>query len=98
MFDLENLLKENQLVLLDFYTPHCGSCKMMSPVIDDLSSTYSDRLSVFKIDAEEESDLASKFNIMAVPVIQLYKNGELKHQFQGPMSKIKLEGLIKDLL
>ncbi len=98
MFDLNNLLKENKLVLVDFFTPHCGSCKMMSPVIDDLSQTYSDQLSVCKIDAEEEMELASRFNIMAVPVIQLYKDGELKHQIQGPMNKVKLEGLIKDLL
>ena len=98
MFDLDNLLKENKIVLVDFYSPHCGSCKMMSPVIDDLSTTYSDRLSVYKIDAEEEVELASKYNIMAVPVIQLYKDGELKQQIQGPMNKVKLEGLIKDLL
>lgn len=98
MLNLEKTLSENSVVLLDFYTPACHTCKMLNPVIDMLSQEYSGKVSFIKVDATEETSLAEQHSIMSVPVMAIYKNGELKHRVQGALPKAKLEELIKPLL
>ena len=73
-------------VLVDFYADWCGPCKMMSPIIDDISEEKSD-IKVCKINVDEAQELAIKYNVMSIPTIMIFENGNVVKQFVGVTSK-----------
>lgn len=96
--DLQKTLSENSVVLVDFFAVWCQPCRMMSPIIDAISTEYAGRVEVVKVDVDQHPDLANEFNVNSVPTFLLIKNKEVSHRFTGGMPKAKLEGLIKPLL
>jgi thioredoxin len=82
-------------VLIDFYTPTCPPCRAMAPVLDLIASEQPE-LKVVKIDASEESEIASEFGITAVPTFVLFNAGEKKAQLTGARSKKDFEKWLKD--
>ena len=62
-------------VVVDFWAPWCGPCRMVSPVIEKLSDKYNGKLKVVKVNVDENQELAMKFGIMSIPTIMLFKNG-----------------------
>lgn len=86
-------LKNQDLVLVDFYATWCGPCKMMHPVIDDISSNYSD-LKIIKVDVDKHESLAREYGVMSIPTIILFKNGTIMEKNIGFTSKDTLEGWI----
>ena len=74
-------------VLIDFWSEHCGPCKMLSPVLDEVAAEIGDAGKITKVDVMAERDLAMKFQIRAVPTLVFMKDGEVKETKTGIMMK-----------
>ena len=92
------VLNSSVPVLLDFWAPWCGPCKMIGPVIEELARDYGGRLKVGKIDVDEEGDLAARHNVASIPTLIVYKDGKIANVSAGAQPKKKIEALFSDLL
>lgn len=83
-FQLE-VLESSLPVLVDFWAPWCGPCKMMSPVLEELSKQFEGKLNIVKINTEEgdNGSLAMEYGVMSIPNMKLFKNGEVIQDFIG---------------
>lgn len=81
-------------VLVDFYADWCGPCKMITPVLEELSKSYPD-VQFIKVNVDQENELAQKYGVMSIPALFAVKNGEVKKQAVGFQPKPMLEELIK---
>ena len=84
--------------LVDFYADWCGPCKMMSPVVDELSREYEGRLKVGKVNVDENTNVAQQYRVMSIPTILLIKNGQVVDQVVGAVPKAQLTGKIDSIL
>ncbi len=73
-FDL--ILKENTVVLVDFWATWCGPCRMVAPIMEQVAEHYAGKVAVAKVDVDENPALASKFGIMSIPTVILFKDGQ----------------------
>lgn len=81
-------------VLVDFYADWCGPCKMVSPLVDELSEE-SDAYKVGKINVDEQPELAAKYGVMSIPTLIVFKQGQLKQTAVGARSKEAIKKLIE---
>lgn len=88
-FDQE-VMKETLPVLVDFWAPWCGPCKMLGPILEELAAENDSRLKVVKVNVDENPDLAQKYEVMGIPAMFLFKGGEVIDSFTGAMSKAAL--------
>jgi len=79
----DEVLRSEVPVLVDYWAPWCGPCKMAAPVLERIAGEYEGRLKVCKINVDEEREVASKHRIMSVPTMFLFKNGALVDQIVG---------------
>jgi thioredoxin 1 len=86
LFETE-VVKAALPVLVDFWAPWCGPCKMIAPVLKELAEENSARLKVVKVNVDENPDLASRFDVMGIPTMILFKSGQIVDSFTGAMSK-----------
>ena len=86
------------LVLVDFWGPGCGPCRMMAPTIDALAAENEGSVKVVKVDISQADEVANHFGIMAVPTFLLFKNGNVVEQFVGVIQKPKLQAAIDENL
>lgn len=92
-FDQE-VLKSDKVTLVDFWAPWCGPCQMMGPILDELSQEVGDRFKVGKLNVDENPDSASKYGIMSIPALKIFKEGKVVKELTGVQNK---ESLKKDL-
>ena len=88
----EEEIKEG-VVVVDFFATWCGPCKMLTPVLEEISQDYK----IIKVDVDEHENLAKKFGIMSVPTLLIYKDGKIKKQLLGFMPKERLLQEIKNI-
>ena len=82
----EEVLNSDKPVLLDFWAPWCGPCRMVVPIIDEIAQERSD-IKVGKVNVDEQIELASQFRVMSIPTLVVLKNGEVVNQSMGARSK-----------
>jgi thioredoxin 1 len=84
--------------IVDFWAEWCGPCKMVSPVLDEISREYEGKLNVYKVNVDEEVDVASAFGIQSIPSLLFIPLNEMPRMAAGAMPKAGLLKLVKDVL
>jgi thioredoxin 1 len=92
----KDVLKSNKPVVVDFGAVWCGPCKKLSPIIDEVAKEMTDKINVFKIDADENPETTKKYKVVYLPTLLIFKNGKLVDREEGFMSKKKLTGWINE--
>ena len=94
----EEALKSDIPVVVDFYADWCGPCKMMSPIVDELSVQYEGKVKIGKVNTDQNRAVASKYNIMSIPTILFIKDGQVVDTSVGALPKAALEEKINKML
>ena len=82
---LEKKLKDNKVVLIDFWAAWCGPCRMLTPIMDDMENLYPNQIG--KVNVDEERDLAAKYGVRSLPTVIFFKDGEVMERIPGVASK-----------
>ncbi len=89
----EEVLNSDKPVLIDFWASWCGPCKMVSPIVDEIADERAD-IKVGKINVDEEQELAQEFQVMSIPMLIVFKDGEIANQAVGAMPKAQILALL----
>ena len=92
-FDTEVLASE-QPVIVDFWAEWCGPCRMIAPILDEIAKEYAGRLSVAKLNVDENQQTPQKFGVRGIPTLMLFKNGNIEATKVGALSKSQLAAFI----
>ena len=90
----QDVLKSEKPVLLDFWAEWCGPCKMIAPILDEVSKDYGERLQVTKMNVDENREVPAKFGIRGIPTLMLFKDGQLAATKVGALSKAQLTAFL----
>ena len=93
-----DVLKADKPVLVDYWAEWCGPCKMIAPILDEVSNSYAGKLQVAKMNVDENRDIPARFGIRGIPTLMLFKNGELAATKVGALSKAQLTAFIDQQL
>jgi thioredoxin 1 len=103
MSELVNLNKESfdkvissneKTLIIDFWAPWCGPCKALSPVLEELSSEMSDQVGVYKVNVDDNTELAQEHGVQSIPTLLVYKNGSLSETIVGLKTKEELVEIV----
>ena len=93
-----DVLNASTPVLVDYWAEWCGPCKMIAPILDDVSKDYQGRLQVAKMNVDENRDVPAKFGIRGIPTLMIFKGGQLAATKVGSLSKAQLAAFIDEHL
>jgi thioredoxin 1 len=98
MANFTELIKQSDLVLVDFYADWCGPCKMMSPVLTEVKKHFNDKLKVLKINVDNNQSLSGKLQVRGVPTLMLYKSNQQVWRQSGVVDANQLISLVNSHL
>lgn len=93
-----DVLKADAPVLVDYWAEWCGPCKMIAPILDEVSKDYSGKLNVAKVNVDENQEIASKYGIRGIPTLMLFRNGAVVATKVGALSKSQLTAFLDNNL
>lgn len=93
-FDTE-VLQSELPVVVDFWAEWCGPCKVLSPIVDELAKEYEGKIKVGKLNVDDYSNIASRYNIMSIPTLKFFKGGKLVGELIGAAPKATVEAEMK---
>ena len=89
-----DILKSPVPVLVDFWAPWCGPCRSVAPIVEDLATQYAGKLKVAKVNVDESTDVAMKYQITSIPTFILFKNGQVADRALGALPRSEFVKLI----
>ena len=92
------VLQSQQPVLVDYWAEWCGPCKMIAPILDEISAEYAGKLKVAKVNIDENQQTPAKFGIRGIPTLMIFKNGNVEATKVGALSKSQLAAFIDSTL
>ena len=91
-----DVLSSESPVLVDFWAPWCGPCKMVAPTIEELATEFDGRVRIGKVNTDENPEIATTHQISAIPTVMLFKNGEVVERWVGVTKKEKLSAALEN--
>ncbi|MCL2931468.1 MAG: thioredoxin [Trichodesmium sp. MAG_R03] len=91
----EKVIGSTLPVLIDFWAPWCGPCRMVAPVVDEIKSQYKGQIKVFKVNTDDLPDIASKYGIRSIPTLMIFKDGQRVDMIVGAVPKTTLSNTIE---
>ena len=88
------VLNSDKPVLIDFWAPWCGPCRMLSPTISEIAEEYKDKVKVGKVNVDEEGELATMFRVSSIPLLVVMKNGKVVNSTVGVRPKNQIVGML----
>lgn len=93
-----DVLQADKPVLVDYWAEWCGPCRMIAPILDEVSAAYEGKLQIAKMNVDENRDIPAKFGIRGIPTLMFFKSGQLAATKVGAMSKAQLTAFIDQQL
>ena len=89
-----DVLKSSKPVLVDYWAAWCGPCKMIAPILEEVAKEYGDRITIAKLNVDENPETAAKFGIRGIPTLMLFKDGQVAQTKVGALSKSQLTAFL----
>lgn len=95
---LSEVLKNEKLVIVDFFAEWCGPCQMLSPILVEIEKEYSEKLEIYKVNVDESQECAMRYGVTAMPTLLFFKNGEEVERQVGYLEREELEKIVQELM